>query len=235
MIEFRPLASSSNGNCYYVSDGKTTLLLELGVKFKEIQKALRFKVSSVDAALVSHSHADHSKSVRDAMKAGIDVYASSGTFSALDVGGHRAHAIKSKRDFLIGSWRVLPFDVEHDADEPLGFLLTNKLDERLVFITDSYYCRYRFNGLNVVALEANYSLPILDDNIASGRVPHSLRGRLLRSHMSLETAKEFLQANDLSRVQEIHLMHLSDTNSDEELFKREIQKVAGVPVYVARR
>lgn len=52
--------------------------------------------------------------------------------------------------------------------------------------------------------------------------------------MSLETAKEFLRANDLSRVQEIWLLHLSDDNSDAERFKREIQGLTDKPVYVAQ-
>jgi hypothetical protein len=51
--------------------------------------------------------------------------------------------------------------------------------------------------------------------------------------MNLQTVKGFLQANDLSRVQEIHLLHLSAANSDGVLFKREIQKTTGKPVTIA--
>ena len=45
--------------------------------------------------------------------------------------------------------------------------------------------------------------------------------------------QDFLRANDLSRVKEIHLLHLSDENSNAERFKREIQEISGKPVYVA--
>jgi hypothetical protein len=34
-------------------------------------------------------------------------------------------------------------------------------------------------------------------------------------------------------LQEIHLLHLSDANSNEKEFKEKIQKLTGVPVYVA--
>jgi phosphoribosyl 1,2-cyclic phosphodiesterase len=125
--------------------------------------------------------------------------------------------------------------VEHDAEQPLGFLLANQTGEKMVFITDSYYCRYTFSGLTHIAVECNYSLNLLDENIAAGRVHPAMRPRLLRSHFSLENVLDFLRANDLSRVEEIWLLHLSDTNSDEELFKRKVMETTGKPVTIAGR
>ena len=49
----------------------------------------------------------------------------------------------------------------------------------------------------------------------------------------MANVKEFLRANDLSKVEEIHLLHLSDGNSDEARFKREIQELTGRVVMVA--
>ena len=72
-----------------------------------------------------------------------------------------------------------------------------------------------------------------EGGLERGSVPVALKNRLLTSHFSLENVKEFLKANDLSRVQEIHLLHLSDGNSDAERFKREIMAVCGKPVYIA--
>jgi phosphoribosyl 1,2-cyclic phosphodiesterase len=233
MILIKPLASSSAGNCYMVTDGKTNLMLECGLRFKDIQHGLNFQMSSISGCLLSHEHGDHGKSVKDVMKAGIDIYASNGTLGALGISGHRTIPIESKKQFSIGTWNILPFDVQHDVAEPLGFLLSNTVGEKLVFITDSYYCRYKFSGLTHVMLETNYSLRILDENIVSGRVPPGMKNRLIKSHFSLENAKDFLRANDLSKVQEIWLLHLSDTNSDEELFKREIQELTGKLVFIA--
>jgi len=82
-------------------------------------------------------------------------------------------------------------------------------------------------------VECNYSASILDANIALGKVPQVMKKRLTRSHFSLENVKEFFKANDLSKVEEIHLLHLSDSNSDEALFKEEIMKLTGKPVYIA--
>ncbi|WP_127580930.1 MBL fold metallo-hydrolase [Paenibacillus koleovorans] len=233
MIDILPLASSSAGNAYRVSDGHTTLLLEAGIRFSDIRKALGFQVSSIEGCLITHEHGDHGKAAKELMRAGVDIYASEGTLDALKLSGHRAKRIRSKTQFRIGTWTIMPFDTEHDVAEPLGFLLANEVGEKLVFLTDTFYCRYTFSGLTHVMVECNFSERILHENIVAGRVPAVMRSRLVRSHFSLENVKVFLGANDLSQVQEIWLLHLSDTNSDEALFKREIQSITGCPVYVA--
>ncbi|MFD1675438.1 MBL fold metallo-hydrolase [Alicyclobacillus fodiniaquatilis] len=236
MITIKPLASSSAGNAYLVDDGSTRLLLEAGIRYKDIQRGVGFRMSELAGCLLTHEHGDHSKSVKDIMRAGVDVYASRGTFAALDIHGHhRARAVESQRPFTLGTWTVLPFDVQHDVSEPMGFLLANKSGEKLVFLTDTYYCKYTFGGLTHVMVECNFSQDMLDQNIAAGRVPHVMRRRLMKSHFSLELVKDFLRANDLHSVREIWLLHLSDTNSSEEMFKREIQELTGKQVYVANR
>ncbi len=64
-------------------------------------------------------------------------------------------------------------------------------------------------------------------------VEPALKNRLLKSHFSLENVKEFLKANDLGKVQEIWLLHMSNGNSDSERFKREVQELTGRMVFVA--
>ena len=234
MIEIAAVASSSKGNCYRITDGSTPLLLECGIQFREIQRRLNFQTSDITACLVSHEHKDHSRAMVDILKSGIDVYASYGTFDALGLDGHhRGHPIKAQQPFTIGTWTILPFETQHDAAEPLGFLMANAAGDKLLFATDTYYIKYRFNGLTHVMLECNYAIDILRANVDAGVVPPALKDRIIQSHFSLENVKGFLRANDLSRVQEIWLIHLSDDNSDTERFKREIQMLMGKPVRVA--
>jgi phosphoribosyl 1,2-cyclic phosphodiesterase len=233
MIDIQAIASGSNGNAYRIFDGHTSILLEAGIKYRDIQKGFNFRMSEVSGCLVTHEHGDHSKSVRDVMKAGIDVYASQGTFDALNLSGHHVKPVKSLEQFTIGTWTILPFDVQHDVSEPLGFLLVNKAGEKLLFATDTYYIKYMFKGLTHLMIECNYSMDILDKNILEGRVPQVMRKRLIQSHFNLENVKKFLKANDLSKVKEIWLLHLSDTNSNADLFKREIQGLTGKMVFIA--
>ncbi len=231
-MEIKALASSSKGNCYLVCDGSTSLMLECGIRYSDIQRGLNFRVSQVEGCLITHEHGDHGKAVKDVMKAGINVYTSKGTAEALGVSGHRVKTIEARQSFTIGTWTVLPFETEHDAAESLGFLLVNKQGEKLLFATDTYYIKHRFNGLTHIMVEANYSMDILKENIEAGRVPAVMKKRLMRSHFSLENVKEFLKANDLSKVEEIWLLHLSDSNSDEQRFKQEIQQLTGKIVIV---
>lgn len=232
MIEITSFGSGSGGNAYRVTDGVTPLLLEAGIKYREIQKGFDFRLTEVAGCLLTHDHGDHSKSIKDVMKAGINVYTSPGTIQTLGLSGHRIKPVKAMQQFQLNTWTVLPFDTEHDVSEPLGFLLVNQVGEKLLFATDTYYIRYKFKGLTHIMVECNYSTEILNQNILEGRVPQAMRKRLLQSHFSLENVKEFFKANDLSKVQEIWLLHLSDTNSNAELFKREIMKLTGKMVII---
>jgi len=233
MIEITPLASGSRGNCYRVTDGSTPLLLECGIPFREIQKGLHFRVSEIAGCLVSHEHRDHCKAVRDLMKGGIDCYMSQGTVEALEISGHRLHVVKAKQQFRLGSWTVLPFKTHHDAQEPLGFLMANQDGDKLLYATDTYYIRYKFHNLTHIMIECNYSIDILRFNAEAGIIDLAQKNRIIQSHFSLENVKEFLKANDLSRIHEIWLLHLSNDNSDAERFRREIQELTGKMVFIA--
>lgn len=233
MIDIKALASGSKGNCYHITDGSTPLLLECGISYRNIQIGLNFQTSNLAACLVSHEHQDHCKAIEDIMKAGIDCYMSYGTKNALGVTGHRIKTIKPLKQFKIGTWTILPFETQHDAEEPIGFLLQNQAVEKLLFATDTYYIKYKFKGLTHIMVECNYALDILRANVEAGTVPSALKNRLLRSHFSLDHVKDFLMANDLSQVKKIWLLHLSDGNSDAGRFKREIQELTGKTVYIA--
>lgn len=233
MIEIKTLATGSTGNCYYVTDGSTPLLLECGISFKNIQKALNFKTSDIAGVLVTHEHKDHCKAVREVADRGLNIYMSPGTRDAIGIDHHRIKSVENKKQFKLGTWTILPFDTEHDTAEPFGFLLANQDGDKLLFLTDTYYCRYKFKGVTHLMVEANYSMKILDENVMSGRIHEGLKMRVMQSHFSLENLLEFLKVNDLSKVQEIHLLHLSDTNSNEEEFKKAVQQATGKLVYVA--
>lgn len=232
-MEVQVLGSSSAGNCYRIMAGSSPLLLEAGLPWKEIQRGCGFRTSELVGCLVSHSHMDHAKAVPDLLKAGIDCWMSAGTAQALGISGHRVHLVKALEQFKVGEWTILPFDAIHDAPEPLNFLIAHKNGVKLVYITDTAYCKYKFNGLTHVMIEANYSLDILNKQINAGEVSVDLKKRLLKTHMSLETCKGFLRANDLSKVEVIYLLHMSNQNSDAERFKREIQELTGKMVFIA--
>jgi phosphoribosyl 1,2-cyclic phosphodiesterase len=227
MINFSSFASSSAGNLYRISDGVSSLLLECGLPIKKIREKLNHKLHSIDGVLVSHEHQDHAKAAKDIMAAGIDLYCSAGTAHTLGLYGHRLHIIETLKQFKIGPWIILPFDTEHDANEPLGFLIQNGAS-KVLFCTDSMYLKYTFKDLTMLCVECNYSKATMQKDL-----PFPQKARIMKSHMSLDTLLSLLEANDLSRVQAIHLLHLSSDNSNEQMFKDKVQALTGIPVYVA--
>ena len=161
---------------------------------------------------------------------GIDTYVGRETSEALGLSGHRLHVIEPMQQFTIGQWKIKPFSLPHDVPN-MGFLISNGKD-RLLYCTDCHYIPYRFEGLTHIMISCNYDTETLKRNIKEGLVDVEVGKRVLTNHMSLDTVKGFLKANDLSKVREIWLLHLSDTNSNGEIFKREIMRVAGCPVYL---
>lgn len=231
-MEFQTIASGSTGNCYIVGSGGSRLMIECGIPIKKIKEGCGYRLHQMDACLITHEHKDHCKAAQDVLAAGVDIYCSQGTAQACGLTGHHVRIIKALEQFHVGPWLILPFDVQHDAAEPMGFLVFDG-EEKLLFATDTYYLKYTFRGLTKIALECNYSLDTLDENISSGYVEASRRSRLLASHMSLEQCKRTLEANDLRKVRQIYLLHLSANNADAPRFKREVQRLTGKEVYIA--
>ncbi len=232
MIEIKTLATGSKGNCYHITDGSTPLLLECGISFKQIQQGVNFETSSLGGVLVTHEHKDHCKGVESVLYRGLDIYMSKGTQEALQLQHHRIVTVESKQQFRVGTWTILPFDVQHDVNEPLGFLLQSDNGGKLLFATDTYYVKYRFTGLTHIMIECNYDQQTLDDNVESGRIHPAMRKRVMRSHFSLENLLEFFKANDLSKVEEIHLLHLSDGNSNMERIFKAVARATGKMIFI---
>ena len=218
-MRFKALASSSSGNAYIVSDKDTRILLECGVTHKNLQKLTGFSLSEIQGVLVSHEHKDHSKAVAELIKRGMDVYMSEGTAEALETDAVKL--IESMEQFNVGSLDIVPFTTFHDAAEPLGFLIKSRVDgDVLAFATDTVNLRYKFPGLNILAIEANYDKAILE---RCEKMPEKVRYRITNSHMEIDTLCDYLRSLDLSECREIHLLHLSDATSHEGHF---INKVA---------
>lgn len=232
-MELKIIGTGSSGNAYVLENEKEALLIECGVRFSEIKKALDFNVGKVGGCIVSHSHGDHAKSIIDVLKWGADVYASPDTFTSCGIGiNHRTHFLYHSATYSIGGFKVMPFEVKHDV-HCLGFLISHEDCGRVLFLTDTYYCEYKFKDLNNIIIEANYSKEIIDRKFGPDSKMEFLRNRILKSHFSLAHCKEMLAANDLTKVNNIVLIHLSDGNSDEKQFKMEVGELTGKNVSVA--
>jgi phosphoribosyl 1,2-cyclic phosphodiesterase len=234
-MNIKVLASGSSGNCYRVSDGTTSLLLEAGIPIAKIREGCDFQLSSISGSLISHSHGDHSKSAQAVMFAGVDLYCSQDTASELNLEGYRLHIIQPLCEFKIGTFVIKPFPIHHDVTNFGYRLRSTYTKESLMFITDTYYTDYTDEGLTHLMIEANYSESALAEAIEDGRTNEELRHRLRKSHMSIETTVKAIEANNKQHtLKQIYLLHLSANNSDPEDFKKRAQIASnGAEVYIA--
>lgn len=238
-MRIQVIASGSSGNCYRVYNDDSSLLIEAGISFNKIQEAINFRTSDLDGVIISHEHGDHSKAVKRLLDRGIDVYMTKGTRKALKLDlAYNLLEIRlsnpgSYRSFEMGSFEIFPFEAVHDAAEPVSFYVRDtKTGDNLGFITDSAYAKFLLPNLTHLMIEINYVKEVLDRNLDQGYIDLYRRNRIVKNHMSLETALELLEANDLSRLREVYVMHLSDANSDEAMIREAIQRATGVAVTI---
>ena len=232
-MRFEALASSSAGNAYVVSDQETRILLECGISHSKLQKLSGFKLSEFAACLVSHEHKDHAKSVQELLGRGMEVYMSQGTAEALETEG--VTTVEHLEQFKVGSLDIVPFTTFHDAREPLGFLIKSRVDgDVLAFATDTVNLRYKFPGLNILAIEANYDKAILS---RCEKMPEKVRYRITNSHMEIDTLCDYLRFLDLRECREIHLLHLSDATSHEGHFINKVLRAVprGIEVTACKK
>lgn len=230
-MKLKVISTGSKGNAYILENENEALLIECGVNIKDIKAALNFNLSKLVGCVVSHEHGDHAKAVVDLMSCGVNVYSSEGTHAALKTTmHHRACMFTHHKTFMLGNFKIMAFDVLHDAVQPSGFLISHPETGNVLFLTDCIYSAYTFKDLNNIIIEANY-----EESIARRKLNDMefLRNRIIKSHMSLDTCAKTLKANDLSKVNNIVLIHLSDSNSDEKLFRETISKATGKNVTVA--
>lgn len=233
MFEIKIQGSSSAGNNYVLVDGESSLMIEAGLRVKEvIRKGINLK--SVQGLLITHEHGDHAKYAQDMLLAGgFDLWASEGTLKAIGI-ERRAHILKSGKQQLIGDWVIKPFDVIHDhpkarAREPLGFLILSPSKKKIVFMTDTSYGPKQFKGVTHWLVECNHDINLVRES----SLPKTVQDRIIKTHMSIDACKLFFSNADLTTTEEIFLIHLSDKNSDADQFKNDIEKITNKPVRIA--
>lgn len=130
--------------------------------------------------------------------------------------------------FRLGPFTVVPFRTFHDAVEPVGYLIAAGRDQ-LVFATDTVGLAYKFPGVTILAVEANYDDEILSRNT---RMPESRIKRVRNSHMEINRLCNWLETLDLSDCRELWLLHLSDASSHERRFIDLAERAVGPGITV---
>lgn len=228
-MEIKILGSNSEGNCYIINN---ELLLDAGVHIKEIKQALNFDLSNIQACLITHSHKDHSRSVKELINLGIDVKMTKKCIEELKL----EYTVFSD-DYLVfhslpftinKKYFIYPFHCTHDVD-CTGYIIKDLVTkEVLLFATDTMMLPYYFKDVNYYLIEANYSNEIIEKKISEGKLNATLADRVFHTHFSLDNCIDFLQEQDLKTAKNIILIHLSDGNSNEKDFIEKVEQATGI-------
>lgn len=213
-MKLKVLGSGSSGNCYILESDTEALIIEAGLPFKEVKKALDFNVLKIVGVVASHSHGDHAKHVVEYEKAGIPV------FKPYD--GMKDMNLKGGAGF-----KIQAFDLVHDVP-CYGFYISHPDIGNLIYASDTEYIKWRFSKVNHILVESNYSKDLVSD------IPEKRR-HVLTGHMEIDTTCEFLKANNNPDLRSVVLLHLSGESADAEDFKAKAEKVVDCPVYVAQK
>ena len=233
MMILRTLGSSSAGNCYILDNGSEALVIEAGVSFRMVKEAMLFQTNRICGCVISHQHNDHAKYIGEFVGAGIPTLALSCVLSSHDVNSYFARSVQPGKGYKLGGFKIVPFNARHDVP-CVGYLISHQGMGKLLFVTDTMSLDYTFAGLNHIMIEANYADDILQGRIDRGEEHPSRRDRLFETHMELETTKRILKAHDMSSVENIILIHLSNDNSDADRFRLEVSQATGVNVVIAK-
>lgn len=229
--------TGSVGNSYVLeSKSGEMLLIDAGVNFKEIQQTIKFNYTRVVGCLLTHEHGDHAKSIAKVLEKGINTYALNATANSSKIQNNPFFipAIPGSLQYIKHDWSFISFDVPHDVP-CIGFQIHHPECGNVIFATDCSKLNYRFPEANHYLIEANYCAYKLADRRMNGIGNHYVNERVERSHLSIQQAVYFLDCNDLTNVQNIVLIHLSDANSDEGSFRDQIIAATGKPCYIAKK
>ena len=234
-MRFKNLASSSSGNSTYIGSGNTHLLIDCGISKKKISEGLneaQISLNDIDAILLTHEHTDHISSL-GVLERTIDipVYATKGTIDGLLAAGRSDnidpdlfHIIKADVPFNIGDLLIKPFEISHDANEPVCFRIENGKKSAGIITDLGFYNEYlveNFKGLDIIMAEANHDIRMLE----TGKYPYFLKQRIAgkKGHLSNEESGRFISGILHDDLKEIILGHLSRENNYPGLAKLSVE------------
>lgn len=224
------LASGSKGNAVYVELDGTRLLIDAGISATRIRKGLgAFGVSpeNLDGILLTHEHTDHTAGLVTLEKwYRLPIFSRRATFEQMkNRSSLPADCFHPFFDtFRIGSLRIEPFAIPHDAADPVGYRLCGSqivtLATDLGFVTDRV--QTSIDGSDILVLEANHD----PDVLKHGSYPWALKRRILsnRGHLAnVDAAWALVRLQ--KKPQQVFLAHLSENNNTPELAKKTVDTI----------
>ncbi|MEW6137210.1 MAG: MBL fold metallo-hydrolase [Thermodesulfobacteriota bacterium] len=220
-----PLASGSSGNSFLLQGNGSALLIDAGLSGKQVAERLHsvgVDPGSLGGILVSHGHSDHVKGVGVlSRKFKLPVLVNQGTWSVSQrmIGKvWRLDLFETGRIFEFAGFRIHPFSVPHDCEDPVGFRIAVG-SSRMAIATDlgtaTGLVMSLLTGVQTVVLESNHDPHMLQDGPYPWELKQRVRSRL--GHLSNPQSAQLLQRIVSDELKFVVLAHLSETNNRADL------------------
>ena len=220
MLSFAAIASGSNGNCYFVGDGREAVLIDAGISCRETERRmarLGLSPANLNGVFISHEHTDHISGVTVlAKKYELPVYINEATLanSRLKLPVHLVRLLQPQLPVRFGNLSVQPFGKSHDAADPLSFVVSCNNFHVGVFTDIGYACSEVIHFLrtcHAVFIESNYC----DQMLAESRYPMLLKRRISgkKGHLSNAETLQLLTQHAGEQLTHVIFSHLSANNN----------------------
>lgn len=237
------LNSGSNGNCYYIGNGRESVLIDAGIPCRETERRMRrlgLSLSTVKAIFISHEHDDHIRGLEVLSKRyQLPVYISDNTLQQLRLSLEPKLVMRldPRVPVTAGDLTITPFPKTHDATDPCSFVVSSPTVRIGIFTDLGVVCEQltrHFGQCHAAFLETNYDEQLLDQ----GRYPHFLKNRIRGGfgHLSNRQALELFVRHRPAFMSHLFLSHLSQDNNRPELVLDLFEKEArGAKIVIASR
>ncbi len=216
-LRFCSLASGSRGNALLVESSDTLVLIDCGLAFRVLEErmaAVGRSPDDIEAVLVTHEHGDHVSGLGPLLRRiRRPVWATHGTARGVrDVDDFED--VRYGCAFSIGSLRIRPFPVPHDAREPVQYRFESR-GLSLGVLTDtghiSSHVQQTLDGVDALAVEFNHDL----DSLYGGPYPDRLKARVgsRLGHLNNLQAAGLVAGLDHARLRWVVALHMSQQNN----------------------
>lgn len=221
MIKFCALASGSSGNCLFVGDENSKILVDCGISGKKTSELMRLideNIEDINGILITHEHIDHISGVGVlTRKYKIPVYIKKKTFESCNT--KFSNVVFFNDDIKIGSLNVHSFPTCHDAADPVGYIISSGKSKVAVATDTGIVTRemYKnFEGCKFAYIESNHDVNMLT---ANPNYSFPLKQRILseNGHLSNKLCADLASALVCDGVSKIMLGHLSRDNNTPEI------------------
>lgn len=222
-MKFCSLASGSSGNCFYVENKNSGILIDAGISAKRIVERLESinkKPENVKAIFITHEHSDHTRGADVFSRTfNVPIFATKKTADSflLCSDEDKINIIKNNEINNIFSMEIRAFSKQHKAEDPISFAI--KGDKIMSIITDAGVCCENIidavANSNFLCIEANHDIEMLE----KGPYPWYLKNWIKSDigHLSNSQAGLCVLEYAKPKLKNIMLSHLSQTNNNPGL------------------